>query len=304
MRGIVNTPGRTSPIDLRDVPEPEPSTGEAVVGVAAFSLNRGELTLLRNRPDGWRPGQDIAGTVVEAAADGTGPPEGARVVALVDQAGWAERAAVATARMAPLPEKVAFADAATLPIAGLTALRALRLADALLGKRVLVPGAAGGFGRFAVQLAAAGGAVVTAVAAGDRATGLERLGATEVVARMEDAEGPFEVVLESVGGQSLAAAFALIAADGLIVVLGNSTNEATPFNFFDFFGHEDVTLRMFFSYHQTDPVDADLATLVDLIAAGRLRPPIGHRASWHELAAALEALADRRVNGKVVLDVQ
>src|SRR5580704_7247971 len=102
MRAIVNTPGGPEPIAIREVAEPEPQPNEALVAVHAFSLNRGELRLFQVRPEGWRPGQDIAGVVVRAAGDGTGPAAGTRVVALVDQAGWAERAAVPSHRMAPL----------------------------------------------------------------------------------------------------------------------------------------------------------------------------------------------------------
>ena len=89
--------------------------------VHAFSLNRGELALLANRPEGWRPGQDVAGVVVQPAADGSGPEKGTSVVALVDGAGWSQHVAAPTARMAVLPDNVSFASAATLPVAGLTA---------------------------------------------------------------------------------------------------------------------------------------------------------------------------------------
>src|SRR3979490_668441 len=92
MLAIVNTPGGPEPVAIRDVAEPEPRPNEALVAVHAFSLNRGELRLFQVRPDGWRPGQDIAGVVLRAAADGSGPAAGTRVVALTDQAGWADRA--------------------------------------------------------------------------------------------------------------------------------------------------------------------------------------------------------------------
>jgi NADPH:quinone reductase len=88
----------------------------------SFSLNRGELALLAMRPEGWRPSQDIAGVVVQAAADGSGPQAGTHVVALVDGGGWAQRVAAPTARMAALPDNVSFASSASLPVAGLTAL--------------------------------------------------------------------------------------------------------------------------------------------------------------------------------------
>ena len=76
MLAIVNTPGGPEPIAIREVAKPEPQPNEALVAVHAFSLNRGELRLFQVRPEGWRPGQDIAGVVVRAAADGTGPAAG------------------------------------------------------------------------------------------------------------------------------------------------------------------------------------------------------------------------------------
>ena len=115
MLAVVNTPSAPIPVELRDVAEPVPAAAEAIVEVHAFSLNRGELALLALRPEGWRPGQNIAGVVVQAAADGSGPKEGTRVVALVDGAGWAQRVAAPTARMAALPDNVSFASAAPLP---------------------------------------------------------------------------------------------------------------------------------------------------------------------------------------------
>src|SRR5712672_3211710 len=154
MLAIVTTPGGPEPVAIREVAEPELRPNEALVAVQAFSLNRGELRLFQVRPEGWRPGQDIAGIVLEAAADGSGLPAGTRVVALCDEAGWAERAAVPSYRIAPLADNVSFAAAAALPVAGLTALRTLRHGAPLLGKRVLITGAAGGVGNLAVQLAA------------------------------------------------------------------------------------------------------------------------------------------------------
>jgi NADPH2:quinone reductase len=76
------------------VPEPAPAANEALVAVHRFSLNRGETRLFQVRPEGWRPGQDIAGVVVRQATDGSGPGAGTRVVCLTDWEGWAERAAV------------------------------------------------------------------------------------------------------------------------------------------------------------------------------------------------------------------
>ena len=163
MLALVNTPSGAGPVEVREVPEPTPAANEALVEVRAFSLNRGELRLFQVRPEDWRPGQDIAGIVLKQAADGTGPAVGARVVALCDWEGWAERAAVPSHRIAPIADNVSFAAAASLPVAGLTALRALRHGAPLLGKRVLIAGAAGGVGNLAVQLAARSGVRVTAI---------------------------------------------------------------------------------------------------------------------------------------------
>src|SRR5690348_2161683 len=218
MLALVNTPSAAMPIELREVAEPEPATDQALVEVHTFSVNRGELTLLANRPEGWRPGQDIAGVVVQAAADGSGPKEGTRVVALADGAGWAQRVAAPTARMAALPDNVSFASAATLPVAGLTALRTVRLGGDLLGRRVLITGAAGGVGRFAVQLAALAGAEVTGVVGRpERAAGLAERGVTATVNTVQEAEGVFDLILESAGGTSLAGAISKVARGGIIV---------------------------------------------------------------------------------------
>src|SRR5437660_5482924 len=116
MRALVNTADPERPVEVRDVSEPTPAANEAVVEVRAMAINRGELRLIAARPDGWRPGQDIAGVVARSAADGSGPKEGQRVVALVDQAGWAERAAAPTSRVASLPDNVSFEAAASLPV--------------------------------------------------------------------------------------------------------------------------------------------------------------------------------------------
>ena len=70
MLAVVNTPEGTAPVEIREVPEPQPAPNEALVEVRAFSLNRGELRLLQIRPEGWRPGQDISGVVLRAAAGG------------------------------------------------------------------------------------------------------------------------------------------------------------------------------------------------------------------------------------------
>jgi len=306
MLALVLTQRPDTPAEIREVAEPSASPHEAIVEVHAFSLNRGELRLFATRPEGWRPGQDVAGVVIRQAADGSGPPEGSRVVALVDQAGWSQRVAAQTAHMATLPDDVSFAAAATLPIAGITALRTLRYGGFLLGRRVLITGAAGGVGRFAVELAARAGARVTGVVGGpERAEGLQELGAAEVVTRLEDLSDLFDLILESVGGNMLATAIHHVAPNGTVVVFGNSSGESTSISFGDFAGRAGVRLQSYVSYLSGTPESygEDLALLVSLIADGKLHPQIGSDRSWRELLQAIHDLRERHIPGKAVFHI-
>ncbi|HZU66130.1 MAG TPA: zinc-binding dehydrogenase [Ktedonobacteraceae bacterium] len=306
MLALVATHQAERPVEIREVEEPSPAPNEAIVQVHAFSLNRGELSLLANRPEGWRPGQDITGVILRRAADDSGPPEGSRVVCLVDQGGWSQQAAAPTARMAVLPDHVEFTTAATLPIAGLTALRTLRIGDFLLGKRVLITGAAGGVGRFAVELAADAGAEVTGVVASpERGHGLRELGAHRIAIGIDDVNEQYDLILESVGGESLAMAIRHIAPNGTIVVFGNSSQQPTTISFGDFAGHAGARIQAFFSYLSGPPESfgKDLAVLVALVAAGKLHPQIGSEASWRDVGQVMEALRQRRIRGKAVFRV-
>ena len=303
MLAVVNSPNGPAPIELRQVPEPQPAPNEAVVEVRAFSLNRGELRLFQIRPEGWRPGQDISGIVVRPAADGAVPQAGARVVALTDNAGWAERAVVPVHRMAVLPDNVLLEEAAALPVAGLTALRTLRHGAPLLGKRVLITGAAGGVGHLATQIAARSGARVTAVVGSpERAHHLR--GADEIIHDPSEAQGLFGLILESAGGASLAAAIAHIEPKGTIVVFGNSSGEPTPFTFRDFAEHPNARIQSFsyFTSEAEERFAPDLALLVSLVADGSLKPHLVER-SWRELVEIGPQLRDRRIRGKAVFRI-
>jgi NADPH:quinone reductase len=302
MLALVTAANKPERIELREVPPPFPAPNEALLEIRAFGVNRGELRLLESRPDGWRPGQDVSGIVGRPAADGSGPRQGQRVVALADQAGWAEMAPVLVTRIAPIPDNVSFQSAAALPVAGLTALRALRLGGMLLGKRVLITGASGGVGQFAVQFAALAGAEVTAVARPERAHSIRDLGAATVVADVEDLQGTFNVILESVGGKSLSAAARLVGADGALVFFGNSSREQSNFSFADFGGHPRARLLPFHVYESGPPAfAADLELMAKLVGAGQLKPLVGFQGSWRSMDAALAELRDRQFSGKAVL---
>jgi NADPH:quinone reductase-like Zn-dependent oxidoreductase len=157
-----------------------------------------------------------------------------------------------------------------------------------------------------VQLAALGGAEVTGVASNsDRATGLSELGATAIVAKIQEAEGFFDLILESVGGASLSGAISKVAPGGTIVMFGNSSREETPISFSNFAGHAGARLLAFFVYLSGTPASMgeDLAKLVSMVAAGRLKPEIGLEDSWHNVYKAAAALRDRKVNGKAVFHI-
>lgn len=301
MLALINTPAGSSPVTLHDVASPSPGPNEALVRVRAVSVNRGELALIESRPEGWRPGQDIAGVIEQAAADGSGPPIGTRVVGLVEGAGWAELAAAPTDRLAVLPDVVDLTAAATLPVAGLTALRTLRYGGDLLGRRVLITGASGAVGRVQVELASNHGALVTAVASERYADDMLAAGAETVSPDIDSARGPFDLVTESVGGQSLAAAIAASAPGATIVIFGASSREKTPFSLYDFIGHENVTIRVFLSYASPQPFGPDLQLLSDLAGREKLHPHVGQELAWTDAAEGLQMLRERRTGGKLVL---
>ncbi|CAN7331046.1 zinc-binding dehydrogenase [Mesorhizobium sp. LjRoot246] len=304
MHALVISSDSATGLSIAELAEPQAASNEALVSVHATSLNRGELRLLSIRPDGWIPGQDIVGAVERTAADGSGPAMGTRVAALVDQAGWAERVAVSTDRLAVIPDEVSFTSAATLPVAGTTALRTLRHGGNLAGQQVLITGASGAVGRFQIQLAREQGASVTAIAAARHAADLRDLGAEQVVEAIELAEGPFSLITESVGGKSLGHAIERVAPGGTIVMFGSSSGELTPVGFRQFVpGHEGARLQTFAYYTSGPGIGEDLASLLALAAAGRLETRVALTVPWTDIAQALDALRQRSFSGKAVLTI-
>jgi NADPH:quinone reductase len=307
-RAVVVDPEAPGRLVIRPVPDPEPEKGEAVVRVRTFSLNRGEVRRAGAAPAGWRPGWDLAGVVERAAADGGGPRAGARVVGLLPEGAWAERVAVPARALAELPDKVTFSQAATFPVAGLTALHALAKGGLLLGRRVLVTGATGGVGDFAVQLARLAGAHVTAgVRRADQVSSARHLGADEVVVGDEIPASPkYDLIVESVGARTLGSALAALERGGVCVTLGVSAAAEVTFDARQFFVSGRTTLYGFYLFTELDrePASVGLRRLADLVASGQLAPHITMRQPWTEIAEVAQDLMARRFPGKAVLTLE
>lgn len=291
-------------VDIRRVPGPAPRDGESLIRVRAVSVNRGELHRLTDAASGWRPGWDFAGVL--AAASGSHPP-GTPVFGMALGGSWATLISVPRGLFASVPGSMAYETAAALPVAGLTALRMLRLCGDLTGRSVLVTGAAGGVGRFAVQLAHAAGAMVTAVVGNPgHAAGLPDLGADDVVTGLKEladrANRSFDVICESAGGASLADSVRLCGHRGRIISFGNSERTPTEFSISDFYPKEAI-LQGFYLPHDIvrDPPENDLTSLAAKVASGAMKTDIVMTRNWADAADALLALRSRATTGKAVL---
>ncbi|MFE6357926.1 zinc-binding dehydrogenase [Streptomyces rochei] len=301
MRALVVDHGEAGPVRFADVDEPVPSSDEALVEIRHIGLNFGELNYVHQWPAGAVHGHDAAGVVVRAASDGSGPPEGTRVALGMSPHAWAERVAVSPASLGTVPEGVDLADGAALGIAGVTALRVLRKRS-LLARHVLVTGASGGVGHFAVQLASLAGAWVTAlVGSPDRAAGLRDLGADKVLTDLAQTDDRFDLVLDTVGGPLVAQAWSFLAEGGTIHLVGYSSGQDTTFPSGSLFGFGEP--RTIATYGDMTPTSGELTDLLDLMAAERLSAPVGLRGNWQDVDDAVRALFARKIHGKIVLDV-
>ena len=304
-----DSPGR---FVLREVEAADPNPSEALVRVAAISLNRGEVRRATTLDEpGARPGWDLAGTIEQSAADGTGLSEGTRVVGFLPSGAWAERVSVPTDALAELPDGVSFEQASTLPVAGLTALYALEKRGSLVGRRVLVTGASGGAGLFALELARMAGAQVVALIRRQEHIELVREAGAHEVAMAEDGAaaaeyGPYDLILESVGGAVLGNALSMLAPEGTCVSFGVSGGPETTFDVRSLFVTGGASLYGFILFHEVlaYPASEGLARLAKLVDEGHLTPRIEVVADWTEIGEVAARLMDRGFTGKAVLRVE
>lgn len=320
IRAVIVDHDKASHVTLGRVEAPVAQPSETIVQVAAISLNPGELLGAASREQGSPIGWDLAGTVIQQAADGSGPPTGSRVVGLIVTGGWgdeapglgawAEQVAVPTTQLALLPDTVSFAQAATVPIAGLTALRALEKGGMLWKQRVLITGATGGVGDFAVQLAhRAGACVVGTTRTAQREALVRANGANEVCIGNTIANaqqfGPYHLILDSIGGQALAEALSMLTPDGLCVNIGvAATQEVTfsPVGLLQAGGTGFYALALFHEFRHR-PAAPDLARLGQALADGDLHPHIEVERSLEEIEDVVQQLMSRAFTGKAVLRV-
>lgn len=314
---------------LQDVDDPVPGAGEVLVRVRASSLNAADWHVMRGDPSivrildrktfGWRAprqavrGHDVAG-VVEAVGPGViGFAVGDEVFGEAPGEGaFAELVATRADVLVPKPAELTFDQAAAIPLAGTTALTGLRDGGLGAGQRLLVNGASGGVGTFAVQIGGALGAEVTAVCR-DRNVDLARaLGADHVVDYRTDdfAESGerYDVVLDLVGNRSLADLRRVLTADGVLLLSGGGTSEGGsllgPMRLFTIAALRARSARpQRLLAFRAEPSAAALADLCAMIAAGTLRPVVDRTYPFLELPAAMRYLEEEHARAKVVITV-
>jgi NADPH2:quinone reductase len=296
---------------LAEVEEPRPADDELLVEVVATSLNRGEVRLIDARSAGFIPGLDVAGIVSKEAADGSGPPVGSRVIGITGKrcGGWARRAALSTACTAKIPDELAWTDAAALPTAGMTALRALSSAGSLLGCRALVTGVTGGVGRLTAQLAIRAGAIVAGtVRSAERADTLRGIALADIFVG-NSAVGRFDLIVDTLGGEALTHAFEIIDAGGVIATVGGQPGFDAPRQlaivpagwFATHPGARLIALNVLWETVRHGTGVKDLKAISTLAARGELDPGVTRLLKWEELAYGVQQFRAGRLRGKCVV---
>ncbi|GFG99113.1 NADPH:quinone oxidoreductase family protein [Mycobacterium timonense] len=321
MRAVIcRSYGTPEDLVIDDVPDPVPGPGQLLVRVRAAAVNFPDVLFIAGKyqvkiPPPFIPGNEIAGEVI-AAGDGAPFRPGQRVAGTTFGA-FAEQALLDASQAEPVPDDADFASAAAFGVTYRTAYHALRSTSAVTaGDWVVVLGAAGGVGLAAVDLAVAMKARVLAAASSAEKLELCRQRGAEAAvdydredlkSRIRELTGDSaRVVLDPVGGSYSEPALRGLARGGTFVTLGYAAGAipAIPLNLILL---KDICvrgmeIRTFMSDYPDDAV-RDLTELSQMFAAGTVRPYIGARFPLSETAAALRHVADRKVLGKVVIDV-
>jgi NADPH:quinone reductase len=306
MRALVADPAASPALVLADIPEPTPGPGQLLLEMEAASVNRGEIRTAAKQPPGTVIGWDVAGTVAALGEGVTQFDIGERVLALSSTGGtFAERVAVSAEWTAPLPGACDVVTAATLPVAGLTAAGILRLARAHAGDRVLVTGAAGGVGMFAIQLALQAKATVTGQAASEERAEAVRAAGAQALLHPGDGspvEGEFDVILDGIGGPMLGPLLDATARGGRVVAYGNSANAQSTFRVESFYS-KGVTIYGFRVFTSVPPTQAvkDMANLAEQAGDGQLDVKVQATAPLADALPLIRDLYARKVTGKVVI---
>lgn len=303
--------GPPESLRLEEVPVPVPADDEVLIRVHAASVNPIDRTY-RGRPYalramlGWtKPkdpgvGRDLAGTVEAIGKSVTRFKAGDEVFG-VARGAFAEYACAGEGRLALKPANVSFEEAAAVPIAGITALQALRDQGAVqAGQKVLINGAAGGVGSFAVQIAKWLGAEVTAVCSTQNVERVRALGADRVIDYSKEdftrSADRYDVVCDCVGNHSLRACCRALQPEGLFLGVGAATLRhllavklASPLV------RQRVTLVM------AKLKGGALETLAELLAARKIVPLIDRRYPLADAAAAFQRLETRHAQGKLII---
>ncbi|MGO1630201.1 MAG: NAD(P)-dependent alcohol dehydrogenase [Microbacterium sp.] len=308
---------------LNEVEREVPVAGsdEVVVRVRAAAVDAGTVHLLEGRPVFIRwffpirrprvPGGDVAGIVHEVGAGVDGVAVGDEVfgVAAAPDGALAEFCRVEAAQVAPKPEELSFVEAAAMPISGATALHAVRdAAGVSSGDRVLVLGAGGGVGHFAVQIAKAAGAVVVAACSAGKAEIAREAGADEVVDyRLEDPlrRGAFDVIIDTGGHRPVREMRAALTPSGALVIVGSEPEHAPLGGLSRPIGaalRNPFVLQRLVMLTSSESAQ-DLHDLVDLVGAGQLRPIVHREFALSDAADALAALGRGDGAAKTVVRV-
>ena len=316
-------------VRIEDVPVPEPGPGEVRIRVRAASLNPADTYMLRGwpymlrlqsgllRPKNNGIGLDFAGEI-DKVGDGVAdlrPGDAVYGEMTTPFSGrtraFAEYLCVPAAQAARMPSALSFEEAASLPVAGCTAMFAVRdFGEVRPGQQVLINGAGGGIGVHALQLAKHAGAIVTAVCSAEKAAVVRELGAERVIdyRRQDFTEEDirYDVIIDLASSQSAKRCRRVLAPGGSFVWVG--AVDATPL-FGPLRAAMGVLLTSPFARGQRwrclakTSTAADLATLADLIAAGALRPVIGRRYPLADVADAIRYLEKGHASGKVVISI-